>query len=151
MPTFRCPLLALACIATLLAACSSGVDWSARERENAAFIQVSLQATSDAAAIANAARSDAELLARTDRLLPALRVAHLNAARVDDAVLDKLHPRLYSKFRLRYQAALARMIRGYENGDVDAAQDAAGEIADFMAWYRRENHTFRWWQEAARR
>lgn len=140
------PLLLLAL--PFLAACSKGVDWSERERENAAYIQASLQATSAAAEIANSAGSDSELLARRDRLLRALRAAHLNAAQVNDSVLDKLHPQLYGKFRLGYQRALAAMIRAYENSDVGAAQNAAADIRDFVDWYRRENHTFRWWEEA---
>lgn len=133
-----------------LAACSNGVDWSARERENAAHIRLSLEAVSNAAEIANAAASDDELLAQRERLLRALRAAHVNAVRVEDAVLDKLHPQLYAKFRLDYQRALGRMIQAYEQGDVGAAQNAAADIRDFVGWYRRENHTFRWWKEAMR-
>lgn len=142
------PILTLLVNGLLLAACSPGIDWSARERENAAHIQTSLEATSDAAAIANSAASDEELLARRDRLLQALRAAHVNAVRVEDAVLDKLHPQLHAKFRLQYQSALAEMIRAYERGDVDAARESAGEIRDFMDWYRSSSHTFRWWEEA---
>jgi len=134
--------------AALTGACSKGVDWSTRERDNAAHLQASLQATSEAASIANAITSDAAFRDQQDELLKALRAAHLHAARVDDAVLDKLHPQLYGKFRLVYQRALARMINAYENGDPDAAQDAAADIQEFIEWYRNQRHTFRWWEEA---
>lgn len=131
-----------------LAGCADGVDWSARERENAAHLQASLRSTSEAAAIANAITSDAEFRVRRERLLQTLRAAHLHAARVEDTVLDKLHPQLYGKFRLDYQRALARMINAYQEADLDAAQDAAGDIQDFINWYREQRHTFRWWDEA---
>lgn len=127
-----------------LLACSDGVDWSSRERENAAHIQASLRATSSAASIANNMTGNDP--AEREKLLQALRAAHLHAARVEDSVLDKLHQRMYGKFRLDYQRALAKMIRAYENGDPGAAQEAANEIRDFMDWYRREKHTFRWWR-----
>lgn len=143
----RHPLQFPACLfllAALLAACSSGVDWSARERENAAHIQASLRATSDAAGIANGMTPGDS--AEREKLLQALRAAYLHAVRVDDHVLDKLHQRMYGKFRLDYQHALAKMIRAYENGDPGAAQAAAADIREFMDWYRREKHTFRWWR-----
>ncbi|HEX6928203.1 MAG TPA: hypothetical protein VF267_03065 [Gammaproteobacteria bacterium] len=136
--------LSLVLLLACLAACSSGVDWSSRERENAAHIQASLQATSDAASIANS-MSEGDP-AHRERLLQALRAAHLHAVRVEDSVLDKLHQRMYGKFRLGYQRALAKMIRAHENGDAAEAQEAAAEIRDFMDWYRREKHTFRWWR-----
>ncbi len=138
------PLLIIA----LAAACSKGVQWSPREKDNAAHIRMSLQAVSDAAEIANAATGSEN---DRERLLRALRKAHLHAARVDDAVLDKLHPELYGKFRLKYQSALAAMIRAHEAGDTGAAERAAADIRDFMNWYRNTTHTFRWWDEAAMR
>lgn len=134
--------------ATALTACADGVDWSARERENAAHLQASLQATSEAAAIANAITTEAEFRVHRERLLQTLRAAHLHAVRVEDPVLDKLHPQLHPKFRLDYQRALARMINAYEAADLDAAQGAAGDIQDFINWYRAHRHTFRWWDEA---
>ncbi|HEX7046892.1 MAG TPA: hypothetical protein VF275_04920 [Gammaproteobacteria bacterium] len=137
-------IVALLLLAASLLACSRGVDWSSRERENAANIQASLQATSNAASVANSMTGNDP--AAREKLLQALRAAHLHAVRVEDSVLDKLHQRMYGKFRLDYQRALARMIRAYENGDPDAAQEAALEIRDFMDWYRREKHTFRWWR-----
>lgn len=140
-PALPCILL----LAVTVAGCSKGVDWSAQERENAAHIQASLAATSDAAAIAND-MSPGDTGSR-EALLRELRAAHLHAARVEDSTLDKLHQQLYGKFRFGYQRALAKMIRAYENGDGDAAQEAAAEIRDFMDWYRREQHTFRWWQD----
>ena len=133
-------------IALLAASCSKGIDWTNREKENAAHIQASLQATSDAAAIANAAGDDNQDM--NPRLLQALRSAHLHAVRVDDAVLDKLHPQLYGRFRLSYQPAVAAMIRSHEAGDPEAAADAAADIQAFMRWYRATRHTFRWWDEA---
>lgn len=147
IPVFQRVFLCILVI-TAVSACSKGVDWSPRERENAAHIQASLLATSEAASIANAIISEAEFHVRRDRLLQTLRAAHLHAARVEDAVLDKLHPQLYGKFRLDYQRALARMISAYENADLDAAQDAAGDIQQFINWYRERRHTFRWWEEA---
>ena len=137
-------------IALAIPGCSKGVDWSARERENAGFLQASLQATSEAAAIANEIESEADYRIRRDRLLQALRAAHLNAARVEDTVLDKLHPQLYARFRLDYQRALGRMINAYESGELGAAQNAAGDIQGFMDWYREHRHTFRWWEDAMR-
>ncbi|HEX7029784.1 MAG TPA: hypothetical protein VF254_04250 [Gammaproteobacteria bacterium] len=134
-------------VAALISGCSRGVEWSDLERENAAHIRASLQATSNAAQIANAMTPDDPV--QREKLLQALRVAHLHAARVEDSVLDKLHQRMYAKFRLDYQRALAKMIRAHEAGDRDAAADAAAEIRDFMDWYRRERHTFRWWDSAA--
>lgn len=131
-----------------LAACTEGVDWTARERENAAHIRASLEAVSDAASVSNEAASDSELLARRNRILQSLRSAHLHASEVNDNVLDKLHPQLYAKFRLGYQRALARMIQAYEAGDVSAAQDAAADVQDFINWYRENRHRFRWWDEA---
>lgn len=131
----------------LVSGCPKGVDWSDREKENAAHIQASLQATSDAAAIANTAGDDVTADTRT-RLLQALRRAHVHAVRVNDAVLDKLHPQLYGRFRLGYQPALAAMIRSHEAGDPDAAADAVADIQAFMRWYRATRHTFRWWDEA---
>ncbi|MBW3567266.1 MAG: hypothetical protein KY410_04785 [Proteobacteria bacterium] len=141
-------LVAALTLITLLGACSKGVDWSARERENAAHLQASLQATSEAARIANAITSESDFQAHKGRLLQTLRAAHLHAATVDDSVLDKLHPQLYGKFRLDYQRALARMINAYETGNLDAAQDAAGDIQAFINWYRERRHTFRWWEDA---
>lgn len=129
-------------------ACSKGVDWSPRERENAAHLQASLQATSEAARIANAITSESGFQVRKAKLLQALRAAHLHAATVDDSVLDKLHPQLYGKFRLDYQRALARMLNAYETGDLDAAQDAASDIQAFINWYRERRHAFRWWEDA---
>jgi len=140
--------VALPCIlllAALATGCEKGVDWSAQERENAAHIRASLAATSEAASIANA-MTPGDTTNR-EELLQALRAAHLHAARVEDSTLDKLHQRLYGKFRLGYQRALAKMIRAHETGDGDAAQEAAAEIRDFMDWYRREQHTFRWWRD----
>lgn len=142
-------LLPLAAI--LAAGCSGGVNWTDHERENAAHIEASLRATSDAAVIANGIENRSDLERDRERLLQALRAAHLHAARVEDSVLDKLHPRMYGKFRLEYQPALAGMLRAYESGDLDAAQTAAAGIRDFMTWYRNEKHTFRWWDNAAPR
>lgn len=145
--TVPCLLVALL-VMTWLAACTQGVDWSPRERENAAHLQLSLQATSEAAKVANEIGNEAQFRVRRKQLLQSLRAAHLHAARVDDAVLDKLHPQLYGNFRLDYQRALARMINAYETGDLDAAADAAGDIQQFINWYRNNRHTFRWWDEA---
>jgi hypothetical protein len=146
--------ITLSLLATLLsialAACSSGVDWSARERENASHLLASLQFTSEAAGIANAIETPADLDARREELLRALRAAHWNAVQVDDTVLDKLHPQLYARFRMSYQRTLATMIRAYERNDIDTAQNAAAGIVDFMNWYRAQSHTFRWWDEALR-
>ncbi|HEX6928081.1 MAG TPA: hypothetical protein VF267_02450 [Gammaproteobacteria bacterium] len=143
------PLLAFTVfLALFLAGCSKGVDWPARERENAAHIQASLRATSEAAAIVNAIRAETDFDIRRERLLQTLRVAHLNAAVVEDSVLDKLHPQLYAKFRLDYQRALAGMIRACENGNLQAMQDAANDVQDFVDWYRGKSHTFRWWESA---
>src|SRR5690606_14654524 len=84
-PALPCILL----LAVTVAGCSKGVDWSAQERENAAHIQASLAATSDAAAIAND-MSPGDTGSR-EALLRELRAAHLHAARVEDSTLDKLH------------------------------------------------------------
>src|SRR5690606_33620075 len=152
-PPYTCGMTRLFSIPTLcavlaLAACSGGVEWSARERDNALHVQASLRAVSEAAGIANGIDSAAEYSRRRDERLQHLRAAHRHAADVEDQVLDKLHPRFYGKFRLDYQRALARMIQAYERDDLDDAERAAADIRTFMDWYRRENHTFRWWKEA---
>lgn len=131
-----------------LQACTEGVHWSEREKENALHIQASLQATSDAAAIFNEIETPAAYQARREELLRTLRAAHLHAVQVNESVLDKLHSRLYVKFRLDYQKALARMITAYESDDLDAAANAAGDVREFMVWYRGNNHLFRWWNAA---
>lgn len=135
-------------IALLVSGCAKGIDWSDREKENAAHILASLQATSIAASIANEAGDAIDNPDLKNRLLQALRSAHLHAARVDDAVLDKLHPQLYGRFRLGYQPAVAAMIRSHEAGDPEDAADAAADIQAFMHWYLATRHTFRWWDEA---
>lgn len=141
-------LPAVLAIVLLLAACSQGVDWSSREKENAAHILTSLRLTSNAAAIANSIQSEHDLDRRNAELLQVLRAAHWNAVQVDDSVLDKLHPQMYARFRMSYQRSLASMLRAYERGDLEGARNAADGIVDFMDWYRSQNHTFRWWDDA---
>lgn len=140
------------CIALFLVAalhgCAEGVPWSAQEKENAAHIEASLRATSDAAVLFNEIDTPAAYRARRDDLLRTLRAAHLHAVQVNESVLEKLHPQLYARFRLDYQKALARMITAYEADDLDAAAIAAGDVRDFMLWYRENRHLFRWWDEA---
>lgn len=137
--------------ALLLTACSDGVQWSSRERENAVHLLASLRFTSEAASIANSVETDSDYVEQRDDLLQALRAAHWNAVQVEDTVLDKLHPQLYGRFRLGYQRALAAMIRAYEQNDFEAAQKAATDVRAFMDWYRQQNHNFRWWDEAMSR
>lgn len=132
----------------LVSACSDGVQWSSRERDNAIHLRESLQFTSEAASIANSVESEADYARQRDDLLRALRAAHWNAVQVEDTVLDKLHPQLYGRFRLGYQRAVAAMIRAYEENDIEAAQKAAEDVRAFMDWYRQQNHNFRWWDEA---
>ena len=132
----------------LLGGCADGVNWSERERRNGENILASLEAVSQAARIANAADSERRLERNRAELLRQLRRAHLLASEVDTIVLEKLHPRMYSQFRLRYQRAVARMIDAYENGNIDSAERAAADIQDFMTWFRANRHTFRWWDEA---
>lgn len=132
----------------LLAACADGVSWSDREQENGEQILESLAAVSEAARIINASDTDMKLEARRERLLGELRRAHRLAANVDEFVLEKLHPLMFSKFRLTYQRALARMIRAYETGDIDDAERAAADVQDFFEWFRDNRHQFRWWDTA---
>lgn len=141
-------LITVLALGLVASACSEGVHWTPRERDNATHLQASLQATSDAAATFNEIDSADDYRARRGELLQNLRAAHLHAATVTDNVLDKLHPQLYVKFRLGYQKALARMIAAYEADDLDAAATAAGDVREFMEWYRANNHRFRWWEEA---
>lgn len=143
----RRTLLKLAFLLPLLAACADGASWSQREIDNAGYLLTSLQAASEAARLSNA-MGDVPSAAELDALLRELRQAYVSAAQVDDQVLDKLHPRLYAEFRLGYQKALGNMIRAYEQGDMDAAAKAAGEIGKFTQWYRAERHNFRWWKGA---
>lgn len=155
-PTYNCsmyskpirlvPITLLA--ALILGGCADGVNWSERERRNGEKLLASLAAVSDAARIANAADSERRLARNRDELLAQLRRAHLLASQVDDIVLEKLHPRMYSQFRLRYQRAVASMIEAYEDGDIDEAEKAAADIQDFMTWFRANRHTFRWWDES---
>lgn len=144
----RSMILPLVLVLLMLPACSDGVQWSSRERQNAVHLLASLQLTSEAAGIANSIESDADYTRQRGELQRALRAAHWNAVQVEDTVLDKLHPQLYSRFRLGYQRALAAMVRAYQQNDPDAAQEAAGRVRTFMEWYRQENHRFRWWDEA---
>lgn len=132
----------------LLAACADGIDWSDRERRNGEKILSSLAAVSEAAQIANAASSRARLEASHDELLAELRRAHQLASEVDTVVLEKLHPWMYSKFRLGYQRALARMIRAYQEGNIGEAERAAADVQDFMEWFRQNRHAFRWWDRS---
>lgn len=140
--------MALLMFTTLVTACAEGINWSEREIRNGENILASLQAVSEAAQIANRAATASELAAAREQLLGKLRRAHLLASSVDTIVLEKLHPRMYSQFRLRYQRALGRMVKAYEQGDIDAAERAAADVQDFMAWFRKNRHVFRWWDES---
>ncbi|HLU62580.1 MAG TPA: hypothetical protein VKZ99_09580 [Gammaproteobacteria bacterium] len=142
------PALALLLLAT---GCSDGVEWSGRERENGEYLLAALQFTNEAATIANSIETTADLDAKREPLLRALRAAQWNAAQVDDQVLDKLHPALYGRFRIAYRDALGDMIEAYERNDIDAAERAAHRLSQFIRWYQAERHTFRWWPDATRR
>lgn len=144
----RIGIAALLALGLMVAGCADGIDWSDREIRNGENILASLASVSEAARVANAADSEARFEQRRDELLGHLRRAHLLASNVDTIVLEKLHPRMYSKFRLTYQRALAKMISAYEKGNMDAAERAAADIQDFMNWFRQNRHTFRWWDES---
>lgn len=129
----------------LMVACTHGIDWSNREIRNGELLLASLNATSEAARLANR-QSDTPDPVATARIVNLLRKALSDAAQVDDTVLDKLHHQLQPKLRFDYQRALGQMIRGYETGDPEAIEAAATKLKHFFDWYRDTQYQFRWWK-----
>ncbi len=126
----------------LLTACAEGVSWEQREIDNGQRLLDAIAATNEAARLANQpGNNDAEVLT-------ALRRALVAAVQVDDQVLDKLHPALQPRFRFGFQRALGKMVRAYERGKPQAAEAAAGELQEFINWYRAHRQDFRWWEGA---
>lgn len=120
-----------------------GVQWSEQERENARYIERSLDAAARAAELANRLPPQPRP-AQAEPVVEELETALAHATAVTDTVLQKAHPRLWGKFRGEYQPALARLIRYYRGGAPQEGRQAARQIREFSQWYNSHQHEFRW-------
>ena len=136
--------LCSACL-LLAAACTKGVSWTQAEIRNAENILRAVESASRAATLANQAPADGQSAAHKQRILEELRKAHVQASIVEDHILDKIHPRMHSQFRGKFQKALGRLIRYYESGSLDQTEQPATDIVNFYDWYRSHYHEFRLW------
>lgn len=138
----RSPIVAFT---LLLAACSTGLEWSEPERRNAQHLVRALDATSAAARLAGSDAVERMPAERRRRVAEHLTTARIQAALVDESVLTKAHADLPKRWRREFQPALAALARHYETGLAPAGRDPALRINEFLSWYRSAEPEFRWW------
>lgn len=120
-----------------------GVQWTPRERQNMQHIFSSLEAASAAAQLASQLPQHATAAQRT-QVARQLEIALNQALRVNDTVLEKIHPQLWGKFRGDYQHALQQLLRYYRTGVQPGNSQPTEQLREFTRWYSAHEPEFRW-------